>query len=229
MLIGIFSDAHGNEPGFFECYNFLAKHADSLYYLGDVVGYFPLSNKIIDTLRTNNIHCLKGNHDAMLLGELRYESAREKIYQIANSRNAVSKQNFDFLRSLAPEKKITIDNRSILFVHGSPWDPLNGYVYPDGDVSDFEKLPYDVIFMGHTHRAFIKKAGKKTLINVGSCGLPRDTGNKITICLYDTIKNEASIKNLEMDIREVIKLYGVQIHPTVHDVLNMNNKIFENE
>ena len=109
MMIGVLSDAHGNEPGFFECYDFLVQHTDSLYYLGDAVGYFPLSNKIIDTLRTNNIHCLKGNHDAMLLGELEYESAKEEVYQIAKCRNAVSKQNLDFLRSLTPEKKVTIE------------------------------------------------------------------------------------------------------------------------
>ena len=68
MMIGVFSDAHGNEPGFYKCYDFLLKHSDIIYYLGDAVGYFPLSNKIIDTLRTNPVNCLKGNHDAMLLG-----------------------------------------------------------------------------------------------------------------------------------------------------------------
>ncbi len=73
MLIGVFSDAHGNELGFYTCYEFLAKHTERIYYLGDAVGYFPLSNRIIDTLRTTNIICLKGNHDAMLLRELEYD------------------------------------------------------------------------------------------------------------------------------------------------------------
>jgi len=229
MLIGIFSDGHGNEPGFFECYNFLVNCTDSIYYLGDAVGYFPLSNNIIDTLRTNDIHCLKGNHDAMLLGEVPYDTALENVYQIAKSKNAVSRQNLDFLGSLKPEKKIYLGNRNLFFVHGSPEDPLNGYVYADSDIGYFKKLPYDVIFMGHTHRAFIRKVGKVTVINVGSCGLPRDTGNKITVCIYDTIKNKAWIKDFEMDTTEIMKRYGSQIHSTVHDVLNRNNNAFENE
>ena len=114
----------------------------------------------------------------------------------------------------------------MLFVHGSPRDPLNGYVYPDTEMDSFEKLPYDAIFMGHTHRSFIKKAGEKIIANVGSCGLPRDVDNKLTVVLYDTTKNEAFIKGFEMNVAEVIKIYG---HPAVTDVLNRNNKTFENE
>src|SRR5688500_4191849 len=129
MLIGIFSDAHGNEPGFYTCYEFLAKHTDSIYYLGDAVGYFPLSNKIIETLGSNNINCLKGNHDAMLLGELEYDSNREEIYQIEKCRNAITEKNLNFLKGLISEKQVIIDNKNLLFIHGSPADPLKGYIY----------------------------------------------------------------------------------------------------
>ena len=229
MVIGIFSDAHGNEPGFYKCYEFLVKHTDSIYYLGDAVGYFPLSNKIIDTLRSNNINCLKGNHDAMLLGDLEYDNKLEEIYHIKKSRNAITEKNLNFLRGLISEKKITIDNRNLLFVHGSPPDPLKGYIYPDTDINFFEKLPYDAIFMGHTHWPFIKNAGNKNIVNVGSCGLPRDVGNKLTVALFDTIKNEASLKEFEMNVEAVLTKYGTQIHSTVIDVLHRNNKTFNNE
>lgn len=228
-MIGVFSDAHGNEDGFYTCYDFLLKYADVIYYLGDSVGYFPLSNKIIDTLRTGNINCLKGNHDAMLLGEQPYENNREEIYQIEKCRNIISEENQHFLKDLTSEKKIIADNRNLLFVHGSPGDPLNGYIYPDTELDSIEKLPYDAIFMGHTHRCFIKKSGEKNIVNVGSCGLPRDAGNKLTVVLYDTLKNEAIIKEFEMNVEEVIKKYSYGIHPSVMDVLNRNNKTFNNE
>lgn len=228
MIIGVFSDAHGNEYGFYKCYDFLAKNSDVIYYLGDAVGYFPVSNKIIDTLRTNNINCLKGNHEAMLLGEQEYATKREEIYQIERCRNEISEENLHFLKDLEPEKIIIADNRHLLFVHGSPANPLNGYIYPDTEIDPFEKLPYDAIFMGHTHRSFIKKAGEKNIANVGSCGLPRDAGNKLTVVLYDTAKNETSIKEFEMNVKEVIKKYSSGIHPSVIDVLNRNNKTFDN-
>ncbi len=228
MLIGVFSDAHGNEPGFYTCYEFLSKHTERIYYLGDAVGYFPLSNRIIDTLRTTNITCLKGNHDAMLLGELEYDINREDIYQIEKSRSAITEKNLNFLRGLTSEEKISIDNRNLLFVHGSPPDPLNGYIYPDADISFFKKMPYDAIFMGHTHRSFIKNSGHQNIVNVGSCGLPRDSGNEVTVALFDTIKNEASLKKFEMNVEAVLKKYDTQIDSSVIDVLNRHNKTFNN-
>jgi putative phosphoesterase len=229
MMIGVFSDAHGNEDGFYRCYDFLLKYSDVIYYLGDAVGYFPLSNKILDTLRTGNITSLKGNHDAMLLGEREYDNHREEIYKIRNCRNAISEDNLHFLEQLESGKKMIVDGRKLLFVHGSPADPLNGYIYPDTETGSFDTLPYDAIFMGHTHRAFIKKNREKIIVNVGSCGLSRDAGNKLTVVLYDTLKNEASIKEFKLDVAEIIKIYGAGIHPAVIDVLNRNPKTFNHE
>ena len=207
MRIGVFSDAHGNEAGFNTCYEYLVGEVDVIYYLGDAVGYFPLSNQIIDTLRLHNIECLKGNHDAMILGELQYDDEREEIYQVKKSAKAISEQNLNFLKKLPGEKKVNIDNRKLLFVHGSPLDTLNGYVYPDSDISTFEDMPYDVIFMGHTHRPFIKKTAKKKIVNVGSCGLPRDMGNKLTVAIYNTVTDEATLKEFSMDVNAVINIY----------------------
>jgi putative phosphoesterase len=229
MKIGVFSDAHGNETGFKTCYEYLSRGVDLVYYLGDAVGYFPLSNQIIDTLRLSNIQCLKGNHDAMILGELEYAKEREEIYQVKKSAEIISEQNLKFLKELPAERKINIDTRDLLFVHGSPLDPLNGYVYPDSDISQFEDMPYDAIFMGHTHRPFIKRIGMKNIVNVGSCGLPRDVGNRLTIAVYDTITNETTIKEFPFDVNEVINNYGAYIHASVKDVLKRNNKNFPNE
>jgi putative phosphoesterase len=229
MKIGVFSDAHGNEAGFNTCFEYLTGNVDMIFYLGDAVGYFPLSNKIINTLRSGNIHCLKGNHDAMLLGELQYENEREEVYKIKSGREIISPQNLFFLSELPSERKVSIDNRNLLFVHGSPLNPLNGYIYPDSDISDFENIQFDSIFMGHTHRPFIKKVEKTNIVNVGSCGLPRDIGNRLTVALYDTITNEVKLKEFQLNINDVIEKYGIAIHDSVVNVLKRNNKFFFNE
>jgi putative phosphoesterase len=228
MIIGFFSDAHGNEKGFFTCYEYLRNHADSMYYLGDATGYFPLSNRIIDALRSTNIQSLKGNHDAMVLGELPYENDLEPIFQVRKSRELISVQNLHYLKELPSELRISIDNRHLLLVHGSPSDPLNGYIYPDTDTADVMNMPFDAIFMGHTHRAFIKKSGKMNIVNVGSCGFSRDIGNRITLAMYDTKKNEVALKEFPLNINETLKVFGTSIHPTVIMVLNRNNKNFNN-
>ena len=228
MIIGVLSDAHGNEIGFYECYNYLKTHADVIYYLGDCVGYFPLSNAIIETLRNDKVNCLKGNHDAMLLGELPLDLKKDKVYNITHARENITNENFNFLKQLKPELHEEIDNKSIIFLHGSPFDPLNGYVYPDSDFNLFSRITADVVFMGHTHRSYIKIFESKLLINTGSCGFSRDVGNLLTVTLYDTIKNEAIIKNLEINVSMILNKYGDALHQSVKDLLTRNNKIYGN-
>lgn len=229
MIIGIFSDAHSNEIGFYKCLEYLKKYVDKIYYLGDTVGYFPLSNKILDTLRANDVTCLKGNHDAMLLGEIKYEDSREQIYQIAASRALVNHENYIFLQGLKSQIEIEIDGQQILFVHGSPFNSLEEYVYEDSDITSFEDLNYNAIFMGHTHRAYVKNIGAKNYVNVGSCGLPRDIGNRITAVTYNTMDNRVILHEIEMDVEEVLMKYGEFIDDAVKNVLKRNNKIFNNE
>jgi len=229
MILGFFSDAHGNEIGFTKCYKYLAGQAEMIYYLGDAVGYFPISNYIINTLRENNIASLKGNHEAMLLEELTLDKQKEKVCKIEKGRKLITEENRFFLKKLSSEKEVIIEGRKLLLVHGSPFNSLEGYVYPDSDISLFEGLGYDAIFMGHTHRAFIKNSNKTIIVNVGSCGLPRDIGNKLTVALYDTKANKAFITAINMNVDEVIRKYGTDLHSSVIEILHRNNKIYDSE
>lgn len=226
MKIGVLSDAHGNETGFFQCFGYLQQHTDKIYFLGDAVGYFPLSNNIIDTLRENNFTCLKGNHDAMLLGELEYNKASENIYQVEKGKKVISSGNLAFLKSLPSSLSETINGRSLLFVHGSPSNPINGYFYPDTDLSLFSSPGHDVVFMGHTHRPFIRHKEDQLVVNVGSCGLPRDIGNRLTTAIYDCNSNEIQLVEFELDTTEVITKYGNDIHESVKEILNRNHKVY---
>lgn len=228
MTIGVFSDAHGNEIGFYACYNYLKNHADVIYYLGDCVGYFPLSNAIIKTLNVDKINCLKGNHEAMLLGELQLDMKKDEVYKINIAKENITKENFNFLKQLKSELRIKIDKRNLIFVHGSPIDPLSGYVYPDADFSQFSNPEMDVVFMGHTHRSFIHQTENTLLVNVGSCGLSRDAGNWATVVLYDTLSNKATIKKIKINVEEILETYGDAIHQSVKEVLKRNNKIHDN-
>ncbi|WP_118952447.1 metallophosphoesterase family protein [Taibaiella helva] len=225
MKIGIFSDAHGNEIGFEQCLHWLRSVADEIYFLGDAVGYFPFPNEIIDELRTGaKIHSLMGNHDAMLLGFLAYEESKEDIYRLKQSKEKLSAANEKFMERLTPFRELNIDGKRVLFVHGSPHNPLNGYFYPDTSVEQFEHVPYDVIFMGHTHRSFIKEINQKLIVNVGSCGFSRDIGNVITAALYDTVTDNIEMNHLCLDIDLVLKKYENDIHDSVKEVLRRNNK-----
>lgn len=221
MKIGVFSDAHGNEIGFNKCLKFLEEKSDMIFFLGDSVGYFPASNKIVDSLRKHpKIHALLGNHDAMFLGYLPYDEKLEEVYLLRDAKEIINAENVAYLGTLVPFNSINIDGRSILLTHGTPQNPLNGYFYPDMDMEQFSKFDYDVIFMGHTHRCFYININGKKIINVGSCGMSRDIGNKITAVIYDTTSDVVEIFDMEMDMQKVLRKYEDHIHISVKEVLN---------
>jgi len=60
--------------------------------------------------------------------------------------------------------------------HGSPWDLLEGYVYPDTLLDRFLEEKADIFFLGHTHYPMVRKIGDKLIINPGSLGQPRQGG-----------------------------------------------------
>jgi predicted phosphodiesterase len=227
-MIGILSDAHGNHGGFHTAiFHLRSLGAKSFYFLGDAVGYVP-SLEVIEALQSmgSEVKCILGNHEEMLLrGATTLK--RERIYQHQRLRRRLSTHHIDFLKSWPSHRREIIAETSALFVHGSPNDYTNGYVYPDTDLHQFN-LDVSFVFMGHSHYPFIRSANGTTFVNVGSCGLPRDDGRFGGACLFDPGTGNAQV--LRFDITEKTKAVleeNPSVHPVVHDVLaRRNDSIF---
>jgi len=220
MKIGIISDAHGNAYGIRKCIgSLLSSEIKRIFHLGDSVGYFPDVNGVLRELNSAKAIYLMGNHEAMLLGRLNFDEARERDYRIAESRTRISGENLAEMSRWLPFCEKTIDGRRLLLVHGSPWDPLNGYVYPNSDLSIFGNLDFDAVFMGHTHLPFVSHVNNVLVANAGSCGLPRDHGNLLSWLVYDTDRSVCEIIRSELDVSEVIREYGTSISKVVIDCL----------
>ena len=222
MKIGILSDAHGNEIGLDICLKYFSRiDVKKIYFLGDVIGYFPSVDMVMKKLEMNDAKCLLGNHDSMLLGMVEIDRGKEQIYKIQNARKKLNDQDFTKLSKRLPFLDEIIGNKRILFVHGSPWNPLSGYVFPDSDMKLFSLLPYDYIFMGHSHYPFSKKSGHVSVVNVGSCGLPRDHGNLLSCVIFNTDSMESEIIRLPFDLEELLDKYKNQIHSSVIEKLKL--------
>lgn len=202
MKIGIFSDAHG-VIGIFDQSVSLLKDAgaEKIFYLGDAIGYVPhlgcLRSWIVSELPS-----VRGNHEEMLLaGSIPDE--RDKIYQLAAIRHNLTSQELDFIDSLPDQLIEEISGLRCLFIHGSPSDYVKGYVYEDTDLAQFEHdmSDVDVVFMGNTHRPFVKRFKQTLYVNVGSCGLPRGESQFGQVCLFDAEAVCAEI--LSTDLRQV--------------------------
>lgn len=218
MKIAVFSDIHGNIFYFRSCLSAMAElHIDKYFFLGDAVGYMPYSIEVLDLLDSIKAMCLMGNHEAMLCDLLEYSEDKEEIYQLKRAALHIPVQLLQKIKTWLPYKTSIIDGINVLFVHGSPWNPLLGYVYPDSSACYYDNPQYDFVFLGHSHRPFIFKNEHTTMVNAGSCGLPRDCGNMPSFVVWDTASNSPQIMRIKVDIQEL--LADLQAHNVHNDVL----------
>jgi predicted phosphodiesterase len=221
MKIAFISDVHGNMPALEICLKAISENGCSqIYCLGDTFGYFQDGVKCYETLRSLGAEFISGNHEAILLGNLTIEKKQEEVCRLNLERTCLSPEMRMNLNKLLPYKTVILPNeKKLLLVHGSPWDPLQGYVYPDSDLSPFNSLPYDYIFMGHTHHPFINVKSNTSIVNTGSCGLPRDTGNLACFAIYDCLLDSVKLVRPILDIKAIKEKYS-QAHPTILNCLD---------
>lgn len=219
MKIGLFSDVHGNPEAMKNCFDFFESvRVDKIFFLGDAVGYLPLADECLSFLKKHEIECVKGNHDAMLLGELPLSEEKDEFYKIGIARKKISTELFDFIKNWREKIELVVDEKKILLVHGSPNNHLGGYVYPDSDLSEFENVPYDVVVMGQTHRPFVRHLNDKIFVNTGSVGLPRDKGNLSSFAVIDTEPFQIEIFRKEFEIEKF--LASGEIHSKIKEVFS---------
>ena len=217
MKLGIFSDIHGNMLFFNAVLKALReKGAERLFFLGDAVSYYPNGNDVLTILREQGITCIEGNHDSMLRGEFPIPQKNDAVYQLTRSLPTFSEENMAFIRTWPDIRKEVIDGKRIAFVHGSPENHLKGYSYENTEMVNYDDPEMDYLFMGHTHRPWMRKNAHTTVINVGSAGLPRDKGCSPSFAFLDTLTGEATLERIEVDPSPILRNPG-SIH---EDVLN---------
>ena len=222
MKLAVFSDIHGN-INFFE--EFLrsaeAEKPDRFVFLGDSVSYYPFGCAVIRKLREIDAICIEGNHDSMLRGEFPIPEKHEPVYQLTKTIAEISSDELSFVKSWPDIINETTDGMRLTFVHGSPLNHLKGYSYEDSELALYDDCSVNVVFMGHTHRPWIRQNPHTLMVNVGSVGLPRDEGggSRPAWCLFDTQSGKAEIRRVDADPHPLYALRGV-VHDSVLDALN---------
>ncbi len=204
--------------------------ATEFYCLGDIVGYGPNPRECIDLVKDCRV-CLLGNHDqgAMFNPEGFNSPAAKAIFWTRTQLESSEEGNaarFEFLSELPRHYR----EEPFLFVHGSPRDPLNEYVFPEDIHNDrkMEKL-FSLVdrycFQGHTHvpgiftetRNFYSPdeinyqwtlKDEKTMVNIGSVGQPRDGNWQACYVLMDEMN--LLFRRVEYDVNQTVeKIYGI--------------------
>ena len=209
MRIATFSDIHSNAPALTNVLRDLNKQdIDEVYCLGDLVGYGPCPNTVIEILRNKDIPTIMGNYDEGIgfeKGECgcAYTSPEE----IANGQKSVdwttqatTEKNKEYLRSLLDKISFEADGYKVLLVHGSP-RRINEYLFEDRREDSLrriiEPLDIDVMVCGHTHKPYHRIIDGVHIINDGSVGKPKDGDSR---ACYAVINFSGSI---EVEFRRV--------------------------
>ncbi len=214
MKIAIISDIHGN----LEALNAVLSKIDSLtvqtiYCLGDIVGYGPNPNECVELIRSRNISSIAGNHDKAVTEELSIESFSQMARAgVLWTQSVITEENKNFLKNLP----YSIQEHNILFVHSSPDYPeeFRYLLSPEDARESFDYFSNLLCFVGHTHRPVVFcedtrtleiTPEKKFIVNVGSVGQPRDGNWNACFVLLDTELYTLDFVRVEYDVELVRK------------------------
>jgi putative phosphoesterase len=208
LKIAVVSDLHGNVAAFRAIVSRL-DDIQHVLFLGDVAGYYRFVEPCLLMWDERFVGVL-GNHDQVLLQCLAngtVDPSYEKRYGSALGRcvRDLSPRSIGILKSLPTQRSFQLDGVGIVMFHGSPSNPLEGRVYPDHrDWSEFANRPEDIILLGHTHYAFIRKCGDKLVVNPGSVGQPRDRSGAACFAILDVAAREAELMRVPFDASPLI-------------------------
>ena len=208
MNLAIISDIHGNFAALEKVIDSMNREkVDKTICLGDIVGYGAKPNECVELVKSLEIPCLLGNHDASAVGleDTTYYNEFASI-AIRWTTDHLTAQSRKFLLSL----KYTHIWEDLLFVHSSPNSPESWhYLFSSYDARvAFRSFQESVCFIGHTHIPiiFTEQDGEgRRLINVGSVGQPRDRDPRACWGLFNTESGEFKWMRVEYPIDLTVK------------------------
>ena len=214
--IAIIADVHANLQALNTVVNQLKQEKPDYWVcLGDIVGYGPYPSECIEVIRSMEMICVQGNHDAGVAGLLSLKHFRDpnrKLIEI--TKHLLSKDDIKWLTDLP----LVYENDLFIAAHASPVEP-NKWKYVDSAfiVRDIlSGIAQPLCFIGHTHKPTLVSdkfgingfiPGNKYLINPGSVGQSRDEDYKASCCIIDT--EEWEYKNFRLDYETEFGLTGL--------------------
>lgn len=225
MRIAIFSDAHGNYLNLLSFFKSTEELGIQQFIcLGDLCNYYPDNKKVIDFIKVKNMTCLLGNHDDLYISKVSLSGQKKQDYNFDEAL-LLDEDRLKFLKSLPLSYEIEVSGKKLFFCHASPHDLINTYVYPDSDLDTYNEVPYDYIFMGHTHRQFLKEHNGKLFCNVGSIGLPRDNGTMMGFAVLETQDMSVTLYRKKINVEEIKTQYQNNTPIQVLELLNRKETI----
>lgn len=224
----IISDIHANLTAFDTALSAAKGKWEKAVCLGDVVGYGPDPNEVIDRVRELDAVTIRGNHDKAGSGLANAEDFNPVARAVALwTREHLRPENREWLEKL-PTGPLQVN--SFYMVHGAVHDEDEYVFAPAQALGSLLDAPSPVVFFGHTHLqgGFTLKdekvdalhfkptapdhfaplkiePGATYMLNPGSIGQPRDGDTRAAFAIADLDHQTVEFWRVPYDIESVQK------------------------
>jgi len=216
----VITDIHANIEALDACLAHAgAQGYDRIVVLGDIVGYGPDPNAVIERmLGLSPIAIVRGNHDKIAFGIEQAEGFNVVARVAAQwTLNALRPEHREWLVNL-PQGPTVVDD-AMEICHGSPLDE-DEYIFDEVDARRaIDASRQRLCLFGHTHVAMAFRLAKraiglvtvpaeglameaesKYLVNPGSVGQPRDSDPRAAYVIFDAAAGRIEMHRVEYPV-----------------------------
>jgi len=218
----LFSDVHANLPALTAVLDAIeAEDVDAIHHLGDLVGYSPWPNEVVELLAKSGIAGIAGNYDSTVAFDYTHCGCRAEN----PAQEALAHRSFEWTKAhVTPATKVLlgalpfrIDLRpmgghvsrpTVTLLHGN--HVLNTvYVHQDRTDAFLQGIGQgvgaregDLIAVGHTHIAWHRVVNGIHYVNTGSVGRPKDGDPRAGFVVVDVAAESVSVRfrRVEYDV-----------------------------
>ncbi len=196
MRVGVISDVHGNVLALDAALAALRREgAQRVVCLGDLVGYGPYPNEVIERLREEAIPCTLGGTDARVAFAFAEPAGREGVAEetLAWTRDVLKPEHVAWLRNLPVQHRIDTPAGDVRMFHGAEDDPSGRTdlrMHPQVLQRLLDRLACRVLAVGGSHVPYERHVGYAIAFNPGSVGLSLNGEPGADYALVETSEGE---------------------------------------
>jgi putative phosphoesterase len=196
MKLGLISDIHGDPAALELAWAQLrALGVDQIVSAGDLVGYGPSPDRVVELFKEREIRSVRGNHDRWAL-----ERGVDVLDGFGGGTPGA--QTLEYLAALPAELVLEAETRVGVIVHGSPASDMEFVSRRSHGPAVLRRylreLGCDLLVVGHTHQPmWYKSPSGRLVVNPGSIvALPVVDSSK-TFAVVETASLEVTFHDLE--------------------------------
>ena len=207
--IAVIADVHGNLPAL----EAVVRHARArnaagmILNLGDLTGYGPFPDEVVNWSRSPQVISVLGDYDAKVISKKQRKSAWQQVKtehkreMFAWTHRALSKRARQYLASLPASTTVEIEGVRILLTHASPGGS-GEYLGPDTPAERWDELAETVLvpvmLFGHTHQAYSLQAEGTLFVNPGTVGRPDDGDPRASYAILTVEDGQVEVEHFRV-------------------------------